>query len=312
MKQNFKTIFIKILQMTLITLVTFLLIAAVVWAEEHGGGRRPPTFLGILLLPRVWVSAILGIIGLLLLMKAKLNRSIRLVFLALIFFAFTIIPVLPLGKFSQGMGLHPSPMCTISKPLLFMTAGYGFPIVFLAILTSIGILTLIGNKLFCGWACPVGALQELFYNIPLSKKLKIKVPFIITNLVRIIIFIAYLVVVFAIGMNIYDFFNPFESLHWGFDFGTYILVVTIIVSLFIFRPFCYFMCPIGLFTWLLEHLSLTRVKVNKEKCTNCKTCVNLSPCSAVPAILDGKKSRPDCHACGKCLEVCPEKALNWH
>jgi len=39
--------------------------------------------------------------------------------------------------------------------------------------------------------------------------------------------------------------------------------------------------------------------------------VKKSPCPTVPSILEGKKSRPDCHACGACIEACPENALKF-
>jgi polyferredoxin len=87
--------------------------------------------------------------------------------------------------------------------------------------------------------------------------------------------------------------------------------VTVIVALFMFRPFCYLLCPIGLYTWVLEHISLTRMRLKKDDCTMCDVCVKNTNCPAVPAILAEKKSRPDCHACGECMNVCPKNALEW-
>jgi len=291
--------------------VLLLLITTTLWAEDQGA-RRSTGFFDILLLPRVRVGAIFCLIGLGFLMKSRVHRNVRLLSLTVIFFVFGILSVLPLGKFARGMGLHPSPVCSITRPFQFLNAGRAVPVVFLAILTSIAILTLVGNKLFCGWVCPIGAIQEIFHRIPLSKKLKIKLPFRITNLCRTVIFVAFVAIVFSAGINIYDYFNPFEFLHWGFEpTAIAVLLVTLVAGLFIFRPFCYLMCPIGLFTWVLEHLSLIKVRVSKHKCTTCNLCINLSPCPAVPSILEEKKSRPDCYACGRCLEVCPENALEF-
>ena len=210
------------------------------------------------------------------------------------------------------MGIHPSPMCIITKPFGFLNAGRTVPLIFLSLLGSIVILTIIGNKLFCGWVCPIGALQEIFRRVPLPEKFKIKLPFKITNLIRISIFVIFVVLIFTIGLSIYDYINPFEFLHWRFTlFATIILSITLIASLFIFRPFCYLICPLGLVTWLVEQLSLIKVKVNKDKCTNCDICIKKSPCPSVPSILNNKRLRPDCHACGRWLEVCPENALKF-
>ena len=114
----------------------------------------------------------------------------------------------------------------------------------------------------------------------------------------------------VVGKTPDDYFNPFEFLHWGFEaMAIAAFVATLIAAVFIFRPFCYLICPLGLITWVLEHASLVKVKLDNDLCTRCDICVHLSHCPAVPSILGGKRSRPDCHACGRCLEVCPEGAL---
>ncbi|MHC4182895.1 MAG: 4Fe-4S binding protein [Planctomycetota bacterium] len=301
----------KKLRLILSTITVLLLIATIAWAESDGG-RRSIGFLDVLLLPRVWVSAIFCLIGLGLLMKSWVCRNMRLLFLAAAFFAFGILPALPLGRFAWGMGLHPSPVCSITKPFLFLNAGWQVPVIFLTILAFISVFSIIGNKLFCGWACPIGAIQELFNHIPLPKKFKIMLPFRITNSVRTVIFIAFITLVFTIGISIYDYFNPFHFLHWRFEvLAITVMIMTLVAAIFIFRPFCYLICPIGLFTWVLEHFSLLKVKVNKHNCKDCNLCIKKSSCPAVQSILDEKRSRPDCFACGRCMEVCPEKALGF-
>jgi len=302
---------VRLLAKTLTTVVPFLLLAAPLWAQG-AGARRPPGFLEIWLLPRVWVGAIFCLIGLVLLMRSSVTRNLRLVMLVVIFFVFGVVSILPLGQFARGMSVHPSPICTMTRPFQFMNAGRAVPVVFISIAVSVALLTIVGNKLFCGWACPIGAIQEAFHRIPVSKRLKVKLPFWITNSIRVILFVVFLVVVFSLGTSIYDYFNPFHFFHWSFELlPVAALLVALVAGVFIFRPFCYLVCPLGLFTWVLEHLSLVRVKVKKDACTECNVCIKKSPCPAVPAILEGRRSRPDCHACGRCIEVCPEDALHF-
>ena len=90
-----------------------------------------------------------------------------------------------------------------------------------------------------------------------------------------------------------------------------VLLITLMASLFIFRPFCHVVCPIGLYTWLLEHFSLVKIKVNKHDCKDCNLCIKKSSCPTVQSVLEEKRSRPDCFACGRCIEACPEKALRF-
>jgi polyferredoxin len=300
----------KIIRIAAFTILLLLFITTAIWAA--GGGRRSMGVFDVLLLPRVWVSAIFCLTGMGLLMKSWLHRNLRLVILGATFFFFGILPVLPLGRFAWGMGLHPSPVCAITKPFMFLSGGGQVPIIFLTILAFIAVFSLVGNKLFCGWACPIGAIQELFNHIPLPKKFKIMLPFMVTNPIRITIFLAFITLVFTLGLSIYDYFNPFHFLHWRFEaLAVVILLATLTASVFIFRPFCYVFCPIGLFTWLLEHFSLVKVKVNRHICKDCNLCIKKSSCPAVQSILDEKRFHPDCFACGRCIGVCPEKALRF-
>ncbi|MBN1995910.1 4Fe-4S binding protein [candidate division KSB1 bacterium] len=279
-------------------------------AENHNDGAF--TFFQTWSFPKFWIGAVLALGGMFLLYRARVTKTVRTILLAVAFFAFSIVSMLPLGDFAAGMGLHPSPMCVVEKPFLFVQRGYAVPMLFFSIFTFIVILTVLGNKLFCGWNCPIGALQELIFQVPLPKKWKIKLPFWATNIIRIGFFGLFVFLVFSIGFSIYAYLNPFEFLHWRFDWLLLIpFGITFVAALFVFRPFCYLICPLGLFTWVFEQLSVFRVSVITEKCNNCNLCAVKSPCPAVPAILAGKKIRPDCYACGECLSYCPDNALKY-
>lgn len=263
-------------------------------------------------LPRVWIGVIFCLIGGIILWKAKLTQNRRLVFLSVIFFIFAVLPALPIGNIAKGLGIHPSPMCIVTKPFLFLYAGKTIPLIFFSLLLSIIVLTLVGNKLFCGWVCPIGAIQEIFHRIPLPKEFKNKIPFKVSNPIRIILFILYIGIILLLGIGIYDYINPFEFLHWEFGLiGILIMAAVLITSLVIFRPFCYLICPLGLITWLFEQISLVKIRVDKESCTDCDICVDESPCPSMNAILEGKRIQPDCHACGYCIKTCPENAIEF-
>jgi polyferredoxin len=297
---------------TLVVLFAFVVVATIARAEGQAGQGKPPGVMDIILLPKVWIGAIFCAVGLALLMTSRARRTMRLVWLGLAFFAFGVLGSLPLGSLARGMGLHPSPVCTITRPFQFLDMGRVVPTAFIVLIGVISVFTLAGNKLFCGWVCPLGALQEAVHRLPLPKKYKFMFPFRASNALRVLTFVVFLVVVFVAGTSIYDYFNPFEGLHWSFAaIGTTALVVTVIAALFIFRPFCYLLCPVGLYTWVLEHISMTRMRLKKADCTMCNVCVKKTNCPAVAAILAGKRSRPDCHACGECANVCPTKALEW-
>lgn len=297
-------------------LAWWLIAATFVWAEEESGGPRPMGVVDILLLPKVWVGAIFCAVGLVLLVRAWVGRRLRIAWLAVAFLVFGVIGALPLGSFARGMSLHPSPVCAITRPFQFVDAGRSIPIVFFTIVGVISTFSIVGNKLFCGWVCPLGAVQEILQRIRLSKKwrerIRFTLPFRLTNTIRVLVFVVFVAVVFTAGLSIYDYFNPFEFFHWKFGMIAVIAMsATLVAAVFVFRPFCYLACPIGLFTWLLEHVSFAKIRVDQEECNMCEACIKLTNCPSVAPALEGKRSRPDCHACGQCIQVCPKDALHF-
>ena len=181
------------------------------------------------------------------------------------------------------------------------------------------VLAVIGNKLICGWACPFGALQELIYSLPMLRKLKKrKLPFVVSNTIRGALFIVMLLLLFGIvggrkGLVVYHFMNPFNL--FNFDIETVWVGATIVVALVasfgFYRPFCQFICPFGFLSWLLERLSIFRVKIDHTRCNGCRACVRACPLDAAEGRLAGKVLPADCFSCGRCLNVCPADAISY-
>ncbi len=180
-------------------------------------------------------------------------------------------------------------------------------------------LAIIGNKLICGWACPFGAIQELVYSLPILRKLKRwKLPFWLSNTIRGALFIAMLVLLFGIvggrkGFVVYHALNPFNL--FDLDFDEWVVLVTIIVSialaLFVYRPFCFVICPFGFLSWLAERLSLARVRIDRANCTKCGACIKACPSQAAMGIVEGRRFPADCTSCARCLNACPQDAIRY-
>ncbi|MBN1128589.1 MAG: 4Fe-4S binding protein [Chitinispirillaceae bacterium] len=203
--------------------------------------------------------------------------------------------------FKSMAGLFPDPA---AKVLAF--------IFFIALAT-------IGNKIICGWSCPFGALQELIYTIPVMKRIKQrKMPFAFTNSMRAGLFITMLVFLFGgigvhKGHSLYHHLNPFNLFNLNFE--TVGLSLTILLALLfsfaVYRPFCQFICPFGFVSWIAEKISIFRVRIDKKKCTQCGACIRACPLDAVKGIIMGSKMPPDCFSCGRCLAVCPVDAIQY-
>ena len=181
------------------------------------------------------------------------------------------------------------------------------------------VLAIIGNKLICGWACPFGALQELVYSLPVLRRGKRwKLPFRLSNAIRGALFVVMLLLLFGVvggrkGFVVYHSINPFNL--FDFDFDEWLVPVTIgaslALSLFVYRPFCFLVCPFGLLSWLAERLSLTRVQVKLAGCTECGACIRACPSDAMKDIVHGRRFAADCTSCARCLDVCPQDLIRY-
>ena len=180
-------------------------------------------------------------------------------------------------------------------------------------------LAVVGNKLVCGWTCPFGALQELIYSLPILKRVKRKkLPFVVTNLVRGGLFVLMLLLLFGIvggkkGFVVYHFMNPFNLFNWTFETPTILATVVLCAGLaFVtYRPFCQLICPFGFVSWLAERISLNRVRIDRNRCTQCGACSRACPLQSAEHIVAGKVFGADCYSCARCLRVCSEEALDY-
>ena len=188
----------------------------------------------------------------------------------------------------------------------------------LLVFLAFALMTFIGVKLVCGWGCPVGTLQELLYRIPVFGQLKKRrIPFWVSNLIRAVLFAFFLIFVFGLisglqNKSIYGYFNPFKLFEWNFRVTAPIFVILIFgLSLIQYRPYCMFVCPFGLFSWLIQDVSVYKIRVNQETCLDCGKCDRACPTGAAEGILEGKVFKADCFSCARCLNVCPNDSLEY-
>ena len=203
--------------------------------------------------------------------------------------------------FKSMVGLYPDPAAKVGAFLFFI------------------VLAVIGNKVICGWACPFGALQELIYSLPLLReKKRRKPPFALTNTIRTGLFVLMLLLLFGIigghrGFVLYHYINPFNL--FDLHFENIIILLTVIVVLaaafYTYRPFCRFICPFGLISWLFERISLYRVRIDRDRCTRCGNCIRACPLNAAEGRVEGRRLPEDCFSCARCLNVCPVDAVRY-
>ena len=294
-------------------------------AAQQGAGRgKPPGFLEVLARPKFVTMLVIGLVALVLLLTRRMKNSFKVPLLLLATFLYGVAANLPV-KFFAGFVMHPSPICAATKSIL-----YGFRTPMMVTLAVILFLTLVGPKIFCGWVCPVGAIQELIAM--LADKLGIrrrKWNFRFTQGVRVAIFLLF---VFLSGtavlhtvqedkvvaLSLYDNINAFHGFEIGLQptlFANIVhylpFVLTLAFAFLFYRPFCYLVCPIGLLANLVENFALFRVVLRKPPCNDCGVCTTKSPCPTVPEILKDSAYRPDCFSCTACVNSCPSRSLEF-
>jgi polyferredoxin len=222
--------------------------------------------------------------------------------------------------FGVALGSDPSPMGTVKDAVyLFAASRAVFPPRMIA-LTVFLLLVFIVNKYICAWGCQAGTLQDLFFRLNRDDRQKaviwnqFKAPFWITNSFRIALFSAFSITAFLWSFDLIgkiDFFKIYSPLHLGITGGVFAAAI-LLLSLFLYRPWCHLFCPFGLAGWIVEKISLVKISVNYDTCIACQRCANACPSTVMSAILlRDRKTIPDCFSCYTCRDVCPSGSIEF-
>jgi hypothetical protein len=173
------------------------------------------------------------------------------------------------------------------------------PLLVMVVFTLVTVL--FWGRVFCGYLCPFGALQD-FIDAVVPKRWQRALP---AGAHRVALKAKYgvlaLIVVPAVAgseMSLYQYFEPFGTV---FTFSTSALLWTIaglilIASAVVPRFYCRYACPLGAALAIGSVVSLNRIR-RVEQCDYCRVCEQKCPTGAIegPAI-DFK----ECVRCNVC------------
>ncbi len=152
------------------------------------------------------------------------------------------------------------------------------------------ILGLFCGRIYCGWLCPFGALQELLGGISrpikVSKKIEKKVRYIKYIFLAGLVFLFF----FKKDVNIYPQ-DPLGRVFGAGDFfawDNFLVWIALFFSLFFVRFWCRYFCVVGAFLSLLNKTALFKFVFKKNfsrcpwhadkrrdlSCTLCNKCQN--------------------------------------
>ena len=173
-------------------------------------------------------------------------------------------------------------------------------------------LVIWGRGTFCGWLCPFGALQE--FSAKLGKLLKLPQTRFKVKTDRRLKLIKYgvltgIIVSTFFSTNLTDMLveaEPFKTaitLNFvrAWPFVIYALGL-LIASLFIYKFFCRFLCPLGAALALLGRLRILNWIPRREECgTPCQTCRHQCAYQAITP--KGNIEYDECFQCMECVLI---------
>ncbi|HOA28485.1 MAG TPA: 4Fe-4S binding protein [Candidatus Cloacimonadota bacterium] len=181
---------------------------------------------------------------------------------------------------------------------------------------SFMILSMFFGRVFCGYICPLGTLQELLFALRSKKRGKRMNWLVERKLARfkyfvlalnILLVVAGLTWVFIPFCPIYGI-SRLPSLALG---GLAVFVLILVVGFFVERLWCRYLCPYAALLNLAQGLGKlfgikrTMVLRNLERCIDCGICS-----ANCPMNLDITSSEyvddPNCIHCLRCSQKCPK------
>ena len=86
------------------------------------------------------------------------------------------------------------------------------------------------------------------------------------------------------------------------------MILCVAASIFIYRPFCKYMCPLGAFYALFQKISVLRMSIDEDSCVKCGACSRQCKMGVDPM---RNPNSAECIRCGECVKICPKNALSW-
>lgn len=230
----------------------------------------------------------------------------------------TLMLIIGLGFFGFYNGACPCMISSFQNTILYIA---GYDVDWTSLLWFLGLIpiTYVFGRVWCGWVCHLGALQEFLYRPKLHGWLNTEKTGKILKIVRYVLIITLIIQLLIMGSIFWCKIDPFKAifniqLNVHYEIVSAILLVLVLVSsLFSFRPFCRTVCPVGITLGWVSHIpGASIVGLKSKQCISCKSC---SEACDIYAITRRKKisyiDNKECIACGDCIDECTKCGLGF-
>jgi polyferredoxin len=182
------------------------------------------------------------------------------------------------------------------------------------------LLAILFGPVFCGWVCPLGTIQEFiskFGKKHFKRRFNYFVPKKLDQVLHyarygVLIWVLYMTAVS--GKLIFSDYDPYFALFnfWTSEvslIGLGILVLILVLSFFVERPWCKYACPYGAVLGITNLFRVFSIRRNESTCKLDGACSIICPMNIEVDQLTVVRD----HQCISCMEctseaICPVKA----
>lgn len=186
------------------------------------------------------------------------------------------------------------------------------------ILMALGLVVAVFfGPLFCGYVCPLGSYQEWIGKLGRKLFPKRYGKLVPKKLDRVLRYLRYAVLVLVVvqtaraGKLLFQDVDPYYAL---FNFMTGevawtaigVLLLVTVLSLFVERPWCKYLCPYGALLGLFNKIRIFPVRRKASTCIHCKKCDHACPMQ-IEVSTSGAVRDTQCISCYQCVsgKACP-------
>lgn len=176
------------------------------------------------------------------------------------------------------------------------------------------ILTVLFGPVFCSHICPLGSIQEWFGKLGrkiFKKRYNKLIPKKVHNILKYLRYVVLILILWQTYQSAALVFASVDPYYALYHFWTgeatiaaiIILVITLLLSLVVERPWCKYACPYGGLLGLISKISLFKIRRSETACTSCGKCDN-----QCPMLIDvSSKERINDTLCNRCMKCTSEE-----
>jgi ferredoxin-type protein NapH len=183
----------------------------------------------------------------------------------------------------------------------------------------IAVSSVLAGRVFCGWTCPMGTIQDLLGRIPKLRALRLPGFGRADRWLKAVKYLVLAVTVLAFYVLNKRFSVPVRGhADWSLDavrvsWLTYdiysrarvvLIVAGVVLAVILTRLWCRYLCPLGAVLTIANRISFLRLGRDPTKCRGCNKYPRDCRTYTTPGTAD-------CVLCGDCLEGCPTRAISF-